>query len=278
MSVSDLQQLAGDAWGGNYSESVESLNGFSFQILGVHGVFRVHSLTSPYWPDPTAVAPVVPDPATRRAVVSHGAWIGVDLVESPSPTGTAHELYAPVIRLIVELADPEDTLAVFRPETGQINIWNDEVFGLLVGPDGLDNFSRLPGPAAYRVINEDSLLLEASRHAQTRFPEFKAAFAHRRPGDLFTVKVLVTEAGRTECIWVHVDALHQETIEGRLANHPVELPSLRYGSLVAVRIADLHDWAYRLGTDDDGPVVGLFSVSSAKPSDPAPRFPFRDAP
>ncbi len=278
MSAAELQQLAGDAWGGNYNDPVESLNASSFRIRSIHGVFHVHSLSSPYWPDATAIASLVIDPARRRAILSHEAWIGVDLVESPAAPGNLHDLYAPVIRLLVELADPEDTLAVFRPETGQINVWNDEVFGLLVGPNGLENFSRQLAPGAYRVAEEDARVLEASRHAQLRFPEFRAAFDHRRAGDLFSVKVLVIEGSKSECIWIHVEALHHETIEGRLANHPIELPSLRYGSLVAVRIADLHDWAYRLGTDDDAPVIGLFSAASTKPSDPAPRFPFRDAP
>jgi len=278
MSETDLLQLAGDAWGGNYAEEVIRLDAVSFQVRSSLGLFRIHHLETPYWPDPSTVAPAIADPARRHALLSHRGWIGVDLIESPLPADSSLVAYGPVIRLIVELADPEDTVAIFRPETGQLNVWNDEVFQLLVGPGGLVNFSHDTGSATYRVAEDDSAFLEAVRNARSRFPEFRSAFAHRRDGDLFTVKAMVTEDGKSECIWLHVTALQQETIQGALANHPIELPSLRFGSQVAVRIADLHDWAYRLGEDRESPVIGLFTAGSTRPAKPRPGFPFRDAP
>jgi hypothetical protein len=137
-----LRQVAGDAWGGNYSEEVQRLSPVTIEVRGIHGRFHVHQLHSTYWPDPSSVAPAIPETNRRSAVLTHRAWLGVDLVEPGDEIESGASLYAPVIRLIVELADPEDTLAIFRPETGQINVWNDEVFGLLVGPGGLERFSR----------------------------------------------------------------------------------------------------------------------------------------
>jgi uncharacterized protein YegJ (DUF2314 family) len=278
LDEASLQQTAGDAWGGNYADEITRLNASTIQVRSHHGVFHVHQLPAPYWPDLPTVAQAVADSVRRHAILTHRAWIGVDLVESGADVEAGASLYAPVIRFIVELADPEDTLAIFRPETGQINVWNDEVFRLLVGPGGLDRFSRDTTSQTYRVGEENAVIEEAIRKARLRFPEFRAAFRHQRAGDLFTVKALVTENGKAECIWLHVSSIHQDIVDGTLANHPIDLPSLRFGSAVTVSAAELHDWAYRLGEDPEGPVIGLFTVSSIRAAGLRTGFPFRDAP
>jgi len=80
-----------------------------------------------------------------------------------------------------------------------------------------ENFSHDTGSkAAYRVAERYYAFLEAVRHARSRFPEFRSAFGHRRDGDLFTAKAMVTEGGISECIWLHVSSLQQDTIQGTL--------------------------------------------------------------
>jgi uncharacterized protein YegJ (DUF2314 family) len=251
-------------------------------LRGSQGTLRIHQVAAPYWPEPQDTARQVPDPRRRSVVLTHRAWLGVDFVApapglpEPGPT----EAYAPVIRLIVELADPEDTLAVFRPETGQLNVWNDAVFAALVGRDGLERFSEdssLP-ESTVRLREDDERVREATRQARDRWPEFLAAFRHRRPGDLFTVKAPVTESGRTECIWIHVQAVTRDQIHGTLANHPVDLAPLRFGSGVSVPVSALADWAYRLGDADEGPVVGLFTVAALRQSGQRPpEYPFLES-
>lgn len=247
IDVSGLREVAERAFGPDEVHEATDQGGGAFQLTGSFGGLRLLALPSPYWPNPGKAGASVSDPDLHLAIVSHQAFLcaaALDIAPGSQPK-TRPE--AAVIRLIVELAEPE-TLAIFDPQTGQVSLWNDDVFMRFLRPGSSPHFSACSVPAEFRIDRSQATRSHFLRPALARFPEFKEAFSRRRSGEHFTVKALVTDGGRTECIWILVDALHQETVEGRLANHPVSLPSLRYGSLVAVRISDIQDWAYPSGS------------------------------
>ena len=166
--------------------------------------------------------------------------------------------YPQIIRLIVELAD-EDTLAILRPETGQINLWSDDVFETLVRPQGHDEFSTPTEVPVIPVEDDDPLMTAAVEEARSRWPEFAEKFESRGKDDSFSVKAAVTAGGNTEFIWMNVIGLEPEYIHGELANEPIDLGDLKLGSRVEVSLADLNDWAYQVGEEEP---QGLFTVKA----------------
>jgi hypothetical protein len=242
LHATEWQEIANDAFEPENVHSVKALADGSLEMRGSFGLLRVETRAAPFWPDPREVTLLIADPAIRSAVRSHRAFLLVAWRQpTVSPAGIGNLRTAP-LNLIAKLAEADD-LAIFHLPSGQINVWSEPVcIRLCNDSSGRFSSERLPPP--FRGVPAPATPPAGPCPAVAAFPEFKAAFSRRKAGDQFTVKAAVTEGGQTECVWIWVDALHQETLEGRLANHPRKLPSLRYGSPVAVRIADVQDWSF----------------------------------
>ncbi|MEZ5299277.1 MAG: DUF2314 domain-containing protein [Verrucomicrobiales bacterium] len=246
------------AWGGDYTSGDEDRqdgfvvggDGVPFLVKSPQGVFLIHNWPSRYPDISDETIEGWRELRTRKALEDHQAWLSVDLLNGASQAFSGEprnpeDFYPAIIRLIVELAD-DKALALFRPETGQISVWSDDVFEKLVRPRGLSEFNQQDDPV-WRIESEDPQMEAAVAEAKRRWPEFAAAFAGRAEGDSFLVKAPVTAGGNTEFIWIDPIGMEPEVLHGRLLNQPVDLGDLREGSQVEVPVEDIIDWAFRVG-------------------------------
>lgn len=264
-----LTQVLEEAWGGDFSsDDEENQDGFvvgetpMFVVKSPHGMFMIHNRPEPYFEDAEAVGEEIGELRLRRAVMEHQAWLSVDLLSAFDDSQPPEMFYPLIIRLIYELAEAGDVLAVLRPETGQINLWSDDVLEALLRPDGLEAFNRIDAEVpVIPVAEDDPAMVAAVGEARRRWPEFLEQFQSRSDDDHFGVKAPVTSGGNTEFIWIEVSGLEPEYIHGKLGNEPVALDGLSLGSVVEVPVAELNDWYFTRG---EGDPVGLFTVKAVQ--------------
>lgn len=110
-----------------------------------------------------------------KAIEEHQAWLSVDLMSPNDEQPDLSAAYLKIGQAIAELAD-ENTLAVLRPETLDINVWSPEVIERLTTPGAYEELSEFDNVPVVRIDNDDPALIEAVESAQRRWPEFRAAF------------------------------------------------------------------------------------------------------
>lgn len=272
LTAEAIAEIVTDAWGGTYTGTEEgddeTRDGFVtggendeiYFLSSPHGMFMLHNRPAPYWDDVDAVAEELIDLRLRKPVIDHEAWLAVDLLVPFNADETPEAYYALVIRLIIELADDE-TLAVLRPETGQINNWDDDVYEALLRPGGADGFNEPSNVPVIPISGDDPAMIAAAEEARRRWPEFVEAFQNRTDGQAFSVKAPVSADENTEFIWIEVTGLEAEYVHGTLGNDPIDLGDLRIGDAVEVPVAELNDWAIRTPDSDDEP-RGLFTLEA----------------
>lgn len=261
-----LARIVEEAWGGDYTSGDEAAqDGFVvgsspfFLVKSKPGMFAVHNFPSPYFDDVDAVADEIGELRLRHAILEHSAWIAVDLLSPDDDSLPRESFYPAIIRLIYELAD-EDVLLVYRPETGQANLWSDDVLEALLMPSGEDRFNRVQtNVPVIRVEADDAAMAAAVAEARRRWPDFLEALKSRGPGDSFSIKAPVTVGDNTEYIWIEVDGFASDVVFGKLGNEPVALDGLRLGSAVEIPLEDLNDWCY---SKEGGEPVGLFTLAA----------------
>ncbi len=258
------------AWGGQYrvlseaepSPGAESkdpprwVGGRSPLLLvgSPQGMFMVHNNSAPYFSEPDKMAAQTRDRRLRQVLEENRAWLAVDLMISLDPTKSREDHYPAIAQLIAALAGP-DCQAIYRPETGQFNHWDDSLEEKLRGPNALELFTESTRLPVIEVPDDDPRMVAAVAEARQRWPEFVAAF-HSKSGDHFSVKAPISREGNTEFIWIEVDELKPDEILGRIGNDPLDLGSLKAGDRVAVPLSELKDWSF---LHDQKP-IGMFTV------------------
>lgn len=265
-----LAEIVAESWGGTYTTSEEGddsardgyvIGGDNDEVYFVsspHGMFMIHNQPNPYWENVEEVADDLIDLRLRKPVLEHDAWLAVDLVVPYHDDESPEAYYSVVIRLIIELADDE-TLAVYRPATGQINVWDDDVFEALLRPGGEDGFHESSNVPVIPVSEDDPEMIAAVEEARQRWPEFVEAFHDRTEDQWFSVKAPVTVGEKTEFIWIDVFGLEPDYIHGTLGNDPIDLGDLKLGDIVEVPVENLNDWAIRSIENEP---VGLFTLEA----------------
>lgn len=278
-----LTKLVEASWGGDYSSESDAGDGENeveetspgdgfvvgesplFVIKAPTGMYLVHNMNTDYWENKTEVIEAIGELRLRKAVEDHNAWVSVDLLSPGDERPDMREAYLTVAQLLVALAD-EDTLAVVRPESMDINVWSDEVADRLLTPGAYQQLSQQDSVPVIPIADDDPSMQAAVATARQRWPEFVAAFEQSgfppNPGEdsKFVVKARITEGDSTEFIWVDVIGLEPKYVHGNLANDPVDLGDLKLGSRVEFPIEDVCDWCY---FDNDQP-VGLFSLEAIR--------------
>ncbi len=154
-----LAQIVSSAWGGEYEfrdtpeapdpgtpneGSSRLVAGASplYAIFAPDGFYVLHNRAEPYFEDAEMAAAGAGEARTQKAIQEHLAWLSVDCVSGVSNKIERHEIYTRIARLIAELAGP-DVLAILRPETGQINVWNEELEDTLRSPEAMEVLAKV---------------------------------------------------------------------------------------------------------------------------------------
>jgi uncharacterized protein YegJ (DUF2314 family) len=200
----------------------------------------------------------IKDPRLREAVASHKAFLRLcDMSEGLD----ANDVRSKVGKLVSSLAG-EDTLAlaVYLGRGGEtVVLYTPRLKAQLAGPDGLsalkgETMTPASAPASYPA--GDPEMAAAVAEARKRFPEFAEAFANRKKGEVFMVKARLSDGKQERVLWVLVESIADQTVQGTLADYPVGLEGFKKGGPVKVEMKDLWDWQY----SRDGRSFGGFTI------------------
>lgn len=255
-----LTEIVRGAWSEDFATDEDS--GFVVGEDPVHviqnrdGFWILHNHGSPYGEREEMVEGIA-DLRLRSRILEHEAWLSVDLIRPLRDDLPRDCFYPYIFRLIQELAN-EDTLVIYRPETGQVNVWDEEVAKSLGTDDPLGNFNIPKNVPVIPVSGDDPRMKAAVAQARAEFHRFRELWNSRQDGDTFNVKAPVTRNDHTEFIWIDVTALEPDYVHGTLANDPVNLEGMVLGSPVEVRVDELNDWVVDTKAMEEP--LGLYTV------------------
>lgn len=230
--------------------------------------FLVNVVARPYVDDPEAAAAELTERRNAEAMRAHRAWVSVDCEVRPLAADSLADYR--VIGSLLDALVGDDALLLYGPEHVTGVPWGPRVRQALRGEDPRVALDTRDEPPIFVFEDDDPRLRRAIAEARRRWPEFVAAFAARRAGQDFTVKVPIRRGAVTEHIWVDVTAVAGDRIQGTLGNDPVNLPGLRLGDPVGAAAAEVEDWAYLDGATPHG----LFTAAAmASETHAAPRRP-----
>lgn len=216
----------------------------------------IHCSDQPYFEDPLDIANKHGEARLRHVLEENRGWLAVDLVRREGESIDPADHYPRLARLIAELAGP-DCQAIYQPDEGRFNHWDESLEAKLRSGDISGVFADMVNPPVLEVGDDDQRMVAAIDEARRRWPEFVSAF-HSGNAGLCSVKAPLSHEGHTEYIWITVDRIADNLIEGRLGNDPVDLGSLHIDSPVSVPTSEIADWVYFRGEEP----VGLFSVQA----------------
>lgn len=216
-----------------------------FMIGHQGGFYLVNNFNQPYFDEPDKAAEECSELRLQKIIREHAAWLSVDLLRAGRLPDRS-TAYRQIARLVAELAG-EDCLAVYCPENGHLNLFDNSLIDELRSEDPLDVFQRLTQLPVIQISGEDPELKAAVEEARRRWPEFVNALSRREPGQNFGVKAPITREGLTEYIWISVDKLEGDTIQGRIDNDPVNLGDLKSGDAISVSVDEVNDWVFSNG-------------------------------
>jgi uncharacterized protein YegJ (DUF2314 family) len=192
----------------------------------------------------------------KQIILQHRAWLSVDLLGAAG-RGSDHEQVRAAAKLAAAFLD-SDCLGIYCVSTREFNVISEETAAILRGPRPLDAFKYKNPDTIITVDNGDAELEQATAEARRRWPEFTQAFRNKRPMQGFAVKApLAASRGGQEHTWIEVERFDDQRIWGILANEPRDLPGLKIGDPVSVRLSDMEDWIYQNGNV----MAGGFSIA-----------------
>lgn len=218
-------------------------------------MYMINNFDRQYFDEVEKVAEDCKELRIRKAILEHKAWLSVDLLGKSSSLEDEQTAYLCIGKLVAELST-EDCMAIFCPQTGQLNIYDPALDEKLRSDKPLEVFGHMPLLPVIAVDDDDPAMNAAVEEAKRRWPEFKEAFAKRKPDQIFSAKAGITRNGNTEFIWFKVAGLAGGEIHGYLDNDPVNLGELKHGDYVSVPESDLNDWVYK----EDDRIVGMFTT------------------
>ena len=230
-----------------------------FMIRIPQGLFAVLVSDKPYIDGPEDFAKhSIRDKRLRQAVESHEAWMSVDLMDEARNQTDREEAYAIIGRILSYLAGP-DCLAVYCPELQRCNEFDLTLIETLASDAPLDLFDEPTFEPIIEISDNNPKMAAAVAEAKRRWPEFVRAFGKRDPGesDRYIVKAEFREDSNCEYMWVQVEEIGSDKIEGILMNDPHELLDIHRGARVTLSMDRLNDWIF---PTSNGSHVGGFTL------------------
>ncbi len=214
----------------------------------------VHSIAGVYV-DPEPMANQFPDRRLQTALRAHRAWMAVDLLEAKDAAAVRRG-YATAGKLLAELAPP-GALAIYGTESQRWWPFTPEAHEALRAADPVSALQQQMPVPVLAVEKNDPEMRAAVAKARRTWPEFVAVF-RKAPKDMrFSAKAPFSEKDETEFMWVLVERIEGDQVEGTLGNQPDTLKGLHEGDRVRFRVTDLNDW---LMIGKDGKVQGGYTV------------------
>jgi len=103
------------------------------------------------------------------------------------------------------------------------------------------------------VAADDPQMLAAIAKARETLPEFWSVFDKREHGEGgFSLKVKITDKGRTEHFWATDIKRGDGKISGTINNDPDIVSTVKFGDRIEIPDSDISDWLYMR----DGKMVG----------------------
>ncbi|MDF1658380.1 MAG: DUF2314 domain-containing protein [Verrucomicrobiales bacterium] len=230
-----------------------------FMIRIPQGLFAVLVSDKPYIDKPEDFAKhSIRDKRLRQAVESHQAWLSVDLMDEALNPTDREEAYAVIGNVLSYLAGP-DCLAVYCPELQRCNEFDLTLIETLASNSPLDLFDEPTFEPIIEISDNNPEMASAVAEAKRRWPEFVRAFNNRAldESDRYIVKAEFREDTNCEYMWVQVEEIGKDKIEGILMNDPHELLDIHRGARVTLSMNRLNDWIF---PTSNGSHVGGFTL------------------
>lgn len=230
-----------------------------FMIKIPEGLFAVLVSGSPYIEKPGDFAKhSIRDKRLRNAVENHQAWLSVDQMESPGKEMNTDEAYTIIGRILSYLAGP-DCLAIYCPQLQRCNEFDLSLIETLASENPLELFEEPTFEPIIEISDNNPKMAAAVKEAVDRWDEFAEKFKKRRreDSDRYIVKAEFREGRKCEYMWVQVETIRPDAVDGILMNDPHELLNVHRGASVTFTMDRLNDWIYPA---PDGSHVGGFTL------------------
>lgn len=198
---------------------------------------------------PQRYAPTAGSGRNREILSAHQAWLSVDYLDGDLKTD---QIYAVLGPLAAVLAGP-DCLGLFSPEHKRLAPYDSKLVLGLRGGGTLMVLGLLEDDTV-EVSAESAEMEAAVQRARSEFSKFRSLWKAGAANQSFFVKHPFGE--QREHMWVTVEKLGPDQIQGVLANDSELDPALKVGRKVEVRVLEITDW---LVTEGDRVVGGGFT-------------------
>lgn len=182
---------------------------------------------------------------------SHMAFTMIDIWKAPEPISRTEG--RPLLARIAAALTDEYVLAYFDWTTRKFCLPDENILELLAKGE-IDEALSQVGDVVINVESDDQRIEAAIAEAQERWPEFVEAFAHRTPDAPFIAKARFEHNDMGEHLWMEVQSCDLESVTGKIANKPYNIPRPREGDIATAQRKDISDW---LMQGPDGPVGGF---------------------
>ncbi len=238
------------------------------------GSYVINNIAKPYIGEDDKMLEDLTEPALRKAVSAHHAWVSIDWA-SPEEPADVQRCYQDMGKIAAALAG-HDALAIYNPEIDDFTLYSESVARTLRSEDPLQAFAGGDGGAGgssdvISIRDDDPRLLAAQAEAKEGWHDFVHAFRDKE-GEEFAVKGRIGEGDKGEYLWLTVDAIDETEIHGRLDNDPAKGSNLKMGQDLHIKIGDVDDWIYLNSAKKPvgGFTIKLFDKMAQKPPTEGP--------
>lgn len=232
---------------GNALELSLLINGASLKVMQAPMTYGAPQLTA------EQMAAQIPESRLREAILEHKSFASFF---SPSPMEEErwNQVLISLGRVLAEYADDE-ALLLWRADNNHCIRFSPEMREQLIAGNILELFAEGQGDEVMLVDPSDDRIAAAVAEARSRWPEFVEALGKGGDPELHIVKGPLGDGHNVEYMWIAVERVADETIQGKLMSSPFKVRGMKQGDQVSLPVSELNDWAFFA---ESGP-VGMFT-------------------